>query len=140
MAVPTALDLIKPALQHIVVQGSEAALEPAEYQDTIAALNNMMAAYEARGVDLNWTEVISVSQKIYIDPGSFEAISALLAIKIAPQFDATPSPELHLMAKEGKDTLYILGQTITETSEPADLPVGSGNEAYQTRRFYGPSS
>ena len=54
----TVAQVAKASLQRILVQASEAELEPDEYQDFIFAMNNFMLSLDADGVSLGYTEVM----------------------------------------------------------------------------------
>ncbi len=53
----TVAQVAKASLQRILVQASEAPLEPDEYQDFIFSMNNYMFQLDAQGVQLGYTEV-----------------------------------------------------------------------------------
>lgn len=123
----TVEQVLRPALQELLVQGSETPLEADEYRDTIFALNTWMADLEARGVDLGYTTVDSLSDAVTVPDGAIMGIVSNLALLIAPQFGAVPSNELYRKAKRGMNTIYKLGQTIVDSEYPCTLPRGSGN-------------
>tara|TARA_R110002096_G_scaffold110585_3_gene241537 strand:+ start:146 stop:625 length:480 start_codon:yes stop_codon:yes gene_type:complete len=123
----TAAQVIKAALQRIVVQASEADLEPDEYSDAIFAMNNLMLGYDADDIKLGYTLVTSIGDAVTIPVGALRGLIANLAIEIAPDYDGQISPALSRAAKEGYNTMQTLGVTIVETAFPATLPIGSGN-------------
>lgn len=133
----TVAQVIKAALQRILVQGSEAPLESDEYQDAIFALNNFMSALEAEGVDLGYTEVNDLSDEVTVPAGALRGIIANVAIEVAPDYGGVVSPELIQQAASGMKAMRHLGQTIKASCFPCTLPIGSGN--YQTgySPFYG---
>lgn len=133
----TATQLIKRALQRILVQESEGALEPDEYQDALDSLNGLMAAWEADGIRLGYTEVTSLADTITVAPGAIRGIVANLAIEVAPDYDGTVTPELYKQADEGEKVCRKLGITIQPTQLPDNLPKGSGNDAWpRSEEFY----
>lgn len=123
----TVEQVIRPALQELMAQGSETPLEADEYRDCILKLNMWMADLEARGVDLGYTPVDSLSDIVTVPDGAIFGIVSNLAILMAPQFGAMPSNELYRSAKRGMNTIYKLGQVIIDTEYPETLPRGSGN-------------
>ena len=129
----TAAQVIKAALQRILVQGSEADLEPDEYQDAIFDLNNMMLAYDAQGIRLGYTSVSDLGDTITIPPGAIMGTIDNLAIKVAPDYGRTASPELIRDAETGLNIMRLLGVNLPETEMPYTLPVGSGNEGSWVR-------
>lgn len=132
----TVAQIAKASLQQILVQESEADLEPDEYQDFIFALNNWMAAREADGIDLGWQTVSSLGDTVTVADGAIDPIVHNMAVVIAPMFGRPVPPELALMAGKGMNTLRHIGQAIIPSVMPDTLPVGSGNEDTRTGRFY----
>ena len=122
--------VLKAALQEILVQGSEAPLEADEYQDAIFALNNYMTALDANGVHLGYTVVDSLADEITVPAGAIQGIISNLAILLATQFNSTVSPSLSAKAQMGLNAMRKLGITIAPMSYPGTLPIGSGNEGY----------
>ena len=129
----TAAQLIKASLQRILVQASEAELEPDEYQDAIFALNNYMLDLDASGITLGYTEVNSLGDEITVPTGALRGIIANLAIEVAPDYNGQITPGLQKAAIEGLATMRKLGVAKPITSFPDTLPTGSGNEWYENR-------
>lgn len=125
----TVAKVCKAALQRILVQASEADLEPDEYQDCIFAMNNYMLALDADGVQLGYTEVSDLGDDITIPVGALRGLIANLAIEVAPDYNGQITPGLARAAEEGELVMRKLGQTITKTQFPGTLPIGSGNES-----------
>ena len=134
----TAAQLIKASLQEILVQASEAPLEADEYQDSIFALNNLMAAYDAESIDLGYTVVSDLGDAITVPAGAIQPIIKNLAIELATQFDAVVPPELAVQAARGMRTLRRITRKFPVTRFPSTLPIGSGNDdgSYRYSRFY----
>jgi hypothetical protein len=132
----TVLNIVKPALQLILVQASEADLEADEYADSIDALNAMMADLEVNGIHLGWTDVDSVSDTVTVAPGAIRGIIYNLAVEMAPQFDAEPTIALADRAEKGMVTLRLLGQTVGDIHYPSTLPYGSGQGYSYAENYY----
>lgn len=124
----TAAQATKAILQSILVQASEAPLEADEYQDTIFAMNNYMAALAADGVNLGYTEVANLADEITIPSGALRGLIANVAIEMAPEFGGVVSEALAVRALSGLKTMRNLGITMGPSAYPSTLPVGSGNE------------
>lgn len=124
----TAATVITSALQEILVQASEAPLEPDEIQDAIRYMNRFMAQLAADGIALGYTDVASTSDAITIPDGAINGLVFNLAIKLASQFGKAVSPELALNAREAKNTMRNIAVTIGRSHFPNTLPIGSGNE------------
>lgn len=135
----TAAQVLKAALQRILVQASEADLEPDEFSDAIFAMNNYMLDLDARGINLGYTEVTNLADIITIPTGALRGLIANLAIEIAPDYDGDISPGLVKAASEGLKAMEELGVVVTTSFFPSTLPIGSGNEHNDhglSNRFY----
>jgi len=129
----TAAQVITAALQRILVQGSEADLQPDEFQDAIFAMNNYMLALDAEGVTLGYTLVSNLGDDITIPTGALRGLIANLAIEVSPDYNGTISPGLAAAASQGEQTMRLLGQHVPSMRYPSTLPVGSGNEGGSAR-------
>lgn len=126
----TAAQVVKAALQRILVQDSEAPLIASEYQDAIFAMNNFMLDLDAQGTKLGYTEVTNLADVVTIPPGALRGLIANLAIDVSPDYDGTVSGALAQAAKDGLMAMRKLGRLNPTTSHPSTLPIGSGNEGY----------
>ena len=124
----TVAQVAKAALQRILVQASEAALEPDEYQDFIFAMNNYMAQLDAQGVTLGYTEVSDLGDEVTVPTGALRGIIANMAIEVAPDYGGVVSEGLVKAAREGMQTMRTIGVRMGKTALPATLPIGCGNE------------
>lgn len=129
----TVAQVAKASLQRILVQASEADLEPDEYQDYIFALNNWMLALDAEGVSLGYTEVSDLGDEVTVPTGALRGIIANLAIEVSPDYGGQVTPALISAAAEGLRVMRRLGQRMQSSAFPDTLPVGSGNEGGRTR-------
>ena len=134
----TVAQVIKASLQRILVQASEADLEPDEYQDAIFALNNYMLALDADGITLGYTEVSNLGDDVTVPAGALRGIIANLAIEVSPDYNGTISQGLVMAAQAGLETMRKIGVGMPVTSLPCTLPIGSGNEYnnYSLSYFY----
>ena len=108
----TAGDIIQTALKRVLVQASDAPLEPDEYQDALDSLNDLMAAYEADGIRLGYTPVDNVEDEVTVPPGARRGIIANLAIEISADYGGNITAALSRQASEGMQTLRKLGREI----------------------------
>lgn len=126
----TAAQVLKAALQRILVQASEAPLEPDEYEDAIFAMNNYMLALDAQGITLGYTVISNLGDPVTVPVGALRGLIANVAIEIAPDYDGIISPGLTKAASEGLESMRNLGVSIGASRNPSTLPIGSGNEDY----------
>lgn len=129
----TAGDVVRRALFLIMVEGADSSLQPDEYADGITCLNNYMAGLEADGILLGYNEVCNVSDIVNVPNGALRAITANLALDLAPYYGGKISAPLIKTAAEGMKTLYRLGVNIGPSIFPSGLPAGAGNYYYDDR-------
>ena len=134
----TVEQVAKAALQKILVQASEAELQPDEYQDIIFTMNNFMTALDADGYSLGYTVVSSLGDTVTIPAGALRGLIYNLAVEAAPEYGGVVTPECAAIAKTSLATMQRLGQYVPTSSYPGDLPIGSGNEGagYRYSAFY----
>lgn len=134
----TAGQALKASLQKILVQASEAELEPDEYSDAIFAMNTYMLALDADGVKLGYTEVTDLSDIITIPTGALRGLIFNVAIEISPDYDGSITPALVTAAEDGLKVMEKLGVSMGQSAYPSTLPIGSGNEydGTWTDRYY----
>lgn len=123
----TVSQIAKASLQRILVQASEADLEPDEYQDFIFAMNNYMASLEAKGICLGYSPVADLGDEVTIPDGANDGLIDNMAIKVAPDYNGKVTQELRESASEGMKTMRRLGQLSRQTKLPNGFPMGSGN-------------
>lgn len=124
----TAGQIIERSFKRILVGAADAAPEPDEYADALSDLNSMMAALEADGIRLGYTEVDNVSDVVTVPKGAELGIIANLALAIASDYGAAISPALGEQARSGMATLRKIGRVRITSSYPGTLPRGSGND------------
>ncbi len=124
----TVAQVAKASLQRILVQASEAPLEADEYSDFIFAMNNYMTELDAQGVSLGYTEVSDLGDDVTIPTGALRGLIANMAIEVAPDYNGVISQGLVKAARDGFNTMRMIGQSLGETKNPSTLPIGSGNE------------
>lgn len=120
----TALQVLKSALQRILVQGSEADFEPDEYQDAIFAMNNYMFGLDADGVSLGYTRVHDLGDTVTVPTGALRGLIANVAIEISPDYGGKVTPALLRAAAEGESLMRKLGQRVPTSEYPGNLPYG----------------
>ena len=134
----TVAQVVKSSLQRILVQASEAPIQPDEAQDFIFAMNNYMLALDAQGISLGYTIVDNLGDEVTVPVGALRGMIANLAIEVSPDYNGTITEGLKLAAIEGLKAMRILGRVAMSTSHPSTLPIGSGNEGRYRRlsHFY----
>lgn len=87
----TARDTIKRALRLIgaISSGDEPAAE--EAQDALDALNGMMAAFKSLGIDYDHIP-LALTDVFPMPEAHRDHVAQMLAVRIAPEYGATPAP------------------------------------------------
>jgi hypothetical protein len=124
----TVAQVAKASLQRILVQASEAPLQPDEYSDFIFAMNNYMNDLDASGIQLGYTEVSALGDDVTIPTGALRGLIANMAIEVAPDYNGIISQGLVKAARDGFNTMRLIGQSMGVSKMPSTLPIGSGNE------------
>lgn len=135
----TAGDIVKDALGEITVLGAEAPVEAVDAQIGIRYLNRMMAAFDADGIDLGYTEATNLNSPITVPVGAIDGMVTQLAVRLHAQFSAADplSQDLLARAVSGKKTMRNLAVRVGASEFPSTLPIGSGNEYdNNTAHFY----
>jgi hypothetical protein len=121
-------EVINDILLEIVVLGADAEMDPSETASTMRYINRFMAMLAAKGINLGFTTLTSVSDTLTIADGAIIGLIKNVAKLIAPQYGAVVTLELQEAARDGLDAMRRLGTSITPSQMPCTLPRGSGND------------
>lgn len=136
----TANTVINDALQELIVQASEQAIEAIEFSTAMRYMNRMMAEFAADGLPLGYTDVSNASDPITIPTGAVNGLIYNLALHLATSYDIVVSPELAVKAQNSKNVMTKISNQISPSSFSDTLPIGSGNEGYiYDDKFYSDS-
>lgn len=101
----TGNELITPALRSIgVLQETESASAD-QAATALVTLNDMMAGLQGEGVDLGYAPQSDPTVDIGLNIEDRQAVKALLAIMLCPEYERSPHPILVALATEGRNTL-----------------------------------
>lgn len=123
-------ELIRDALGLIAVLSEVETPSAEQGAHALRILNQMMEQWEEEGVNLQYHAQTSTADTFPCPPYCEAGVAASLAIRLAPSYGATVSPELGVQADMTYQT--ILRKSINKTMEPADLshlPLGEGRFA-----------
>jgi len=136
----TAGDLIKDALTELTVQANEQTVPAVDLNTGVRYLNRMMAAWDAKQIKIGYTKVDSPNDLLTVPEGAIEGMVFNLALRLAAQYDMQITPSLAESAREGMETIRIIGVKTGKANFPSTLPIGSGNEdasgIYPDQRFF----
>lgn len=124
----TAGGVVTKALQKILVAAVEQGITSSEMNVGISEMNDMMFEFDATGISLGYTEVLTPTDIITVPVGAIGGVVSQLAVRLSSYFNIPVSSGLAIAAQTGLQALYKLGLTITPSRRPCTLPIGSGNE------------
>jgi hypothetical protein len=94
----TSAEIVTRALKRLGLVEPGESPAAADAEDGLAALNAMIAGWEADG--------INVSPDVPLPAKHEEGVTALLAVRLAPDYNRTPSPLVFADAEKGMERLY----------------------------------
>ena len=133
----TAESVINDALQELLVQASEQALQTVDFQTGRRYLNRMMTTTPFNL--LGFTTVTNPSDAITVPDGAIEGVVFNLAKRLLTTYDVALTPELLQSARDGLAEIRKIAVVVKPTSFPCTLPIGSGNEqenTFNNQHFY----
>lgn len=129
-------DIVRDALEHIIVQAEESSIRPDEARAAIRSLNDMMLDWDSKGVTLGYTVISTLGDEITVPLGAVRGIKSNLALELAPRYNVPLSAELIRLARDGYKTCVDLAVDLADTEYPPTLPIGSGNTGFFDQTFY----
>ncbi|WP_312321180.1 packaged DNA stabilization gp4 family protein [Stenotrophomonas sp.] len=119
--------IVRDALSILRVVDAREAPEAEDEQDGIRALNLMMRAWEADGLNLGWSDVSNPADELPIPPENEEAITYNLAKRLQSRYGVSMSVIDLDIANQG---LASISAQVTSADysriEYPDLPTGQG--------------
>jgi hypothetical protein len=125
-------DLFKTALAALNVISEIETPSAEQGAFCLARLNDMMATWGEDGIDIGYYVQSSPTDTAPIPDWAREGVESNLAIKIAPRYNATASPELVATAMNSYAT--ILRKAIVENARTANMdhmPLGAGGRRWR---------
>ena len=133
----TAESVINDALQEILVQASEQALETVDFQTGRRYLNRMMSTTPFNL--LGFTTVTNPGDNITIADGAIEGVVFNLAKRLLTSYDMPLTSGLAINGKNSLNEIRRLTVVVLPTQMPCTMPIGSGNEeenSFNNQHFY----
>lgn len=128
-------ELIEQAFTEIGMPPSMFNVTPEDMQAALRVLDAMMATWNAKGLRLGYTLPSSPSTSdIDLDSGlpdlAYEAVYQALAIRIAPSFGKTVSPDTRASAKSAYEAV-LLSIAFPPEQPSRSIPKGAGNKPWR---------
>jgi hypothetical protein len=124
----TATEIITRSLTRLGIRAAETSLEPAELQDGLSLLNDMLSNWEEAGYNLGFSPVAGITDEVRIPRGANAAVIDGLAIFMAPEYSRPVSPALAETFKTNFNNMLTANVFIGDVDMPSTLPRGSGNQ------------
>ena len=131
----TMREVVEDALEDIGVKKAEVSLQPDELQSGIRRLNDMLAQWNELGITPGYSPLLNGDDVLNIEPAAIAAAKTKLAIRLAPSYSKTVTPELVENAREAMQYLEAANSHINNVAYPDTLPIGSGNECHSDGTF-----
>lgn len=127
---------VKQAFEEIGLASYVFDLQPAQLESARCKLDSMMASWNAKGVRLGYPIPSSpdegdLDEQTSVPDAAIEAIYTNLAVRLAPSFGKSASPDLKVVAKMSYDTLLARTAVPPEQQMPASMPSGAGNKPWR---------
>jgi hypothetical protein len=129
-------DIIQQAFTEIGLADYAFDLDPAQFQSALRRLDAMITQWENKGIRLAYPVPVSyanssLDQSIEGQDTALEALYLNLAMRLAPQFGKTPSPDTKMLAFQAYKTLLAMSaQPVEMQIDNSRVPAGAGNNAY----------
>ncbi len=135
----TKRDIINQAFDEIGLAGYVFDLQPQQVESALRRLDAMMATWNAKGIRLGYPLPSSVGdsdldQEANVPDDALEAMHLSLAVRLAPGYGKTVSPDTKAMATSAyKGLLARSAAPIEMQLDNMSVPAGQGNKTW---RFY----
>jgi hypothetical protein len=127
---------IEAAFEEIGLANYVFDLQPEQLQSALRRLDAMMAEWNAKGLRLGYSMPSSPQDSDLDDPtfspdSAWEAVITNLAVRIAPGYGKTVSPDTKMVAKNAYNTLLQRATFPLEQQLPSTMPLGAGNKPWR---------
>jgi len=127
---------IEAAFEEIGLANYVFDLQPEQLQGALRRLDAMMAEWNAKGLRLGYSMPSSpqdsdLDTQTFAPDSAWEAITTNLAVRIAPGFGKTVSPDTKMVAKNAYNTLLQRATFPLEQQLPSTMPLGAGNKPWR---------
>lgn len=138
----TKAEIINTAYSMLILTGVTAPASPDDVELALNRLEDIMYELHSQGVNTgyNFEEVPDVNSLSGLAMWMNQGVSGMLALRIAPDFGVTMTPELMTPISIATSNLSARLAQVNQTNYAGRMPIGSGQKlAFPYRRFYGAS-
>jgi hypothetical protein len=110
-------------------------LSPEQLESALRRLDAMLMEWNAKGIRLGYASTSSpqdsdLDTETNVPDSAWEAVITNLAVRIAPGYGKTVSPDTKMVAKQGYNTLLQRATFPLEQQLPETMPSGAGNKPW----------
>lgn len=132
----TKRQFVEAAFEEIGLANYTFDLQPEQLQAALRRLDSMMMEWNAQGVRLGYPAPSSpqdsdLDEQTNVPDSAWEAIIANLAVRIAPGYGKTVSPDTKATAKNAYNVLLQRATFPLEKQLPETMPIGQGNKPWR---------
>jgi len=131
----TIRQFVEAALEELGLAAYNFDMGPEQLASAAKRMNAMLAEWNAKGIRLGATlygnpDSIDLDADSNVPDNANEAVTANLALRIAPMFGKTPMQDTRLAAKRSYDTMLLAFSQPIEMQLPS-MPSGAGNKPWR---------
>jgi hypothetical protein len=136
----TKRDIVNRAFEEIGLASYVFDLQAEQLEGALQRLDAMMATWNAKGLRLGYplpssTSASSLSQEVGVPDAALEAMHLGLAVRIAPGYGKTPSPDTKSAANMAyKALLSLAAKPVEMQLGNMTIPSGQGNKGWRDNR------
>lgn len=137
----TKKQFVEQALEEIGLASYVFDLQPEQEQSVLRRLDSMMAILNIQGVRIGYPlpsaqSSSDINQDTSVPDWANEGIYQNLAIKIAPMFGKSVSPELKVSAKNALSMMICKAGQPVQERQLSSTPLGAGNKPWRFNRQF----
>lgn len=136
----TKRDIVNMAFEEIGLAGYVFDLQPQQLEGALRRLDSMMATWNGKGLRLGYPLPSSpgssdLGQDTNVSDFAIEAMALNLAVRIAPGYGKTPSPDTKASAKSAYNQLMAqAAKPISMQIDNMAIPAGAGAKGFRNSR------
>lgn len=131
----TKQQFIDAALDEIGIASYTYDISTDQYTAALRRLDSMMATWNAKGIRLGYPipaspEDSNLTDESGVPDNANEAIILNLAVRLAPSYGKTPSPDTKSGARAAYKAMIIRNVEMIQKQLPESMPSGAGHKSY----------
>lgn len=124
----TKLELISSALAELGLAQYVFDASAEKLEEALNRFNRMAAQWDGMGIRVGYNFGSDINAESGVPDTAEDCFVLNGALRIAPTFGKTPSPDTRVAASKAFNALYVARRQMPEVPYPSNLPVGVGNQ------------